>query len=209
MKFSIFLPIAALAALATTQAQEDLSDMSLVPLGNDTVNATSTAYYTVWASPGFKGHKQRNKNTRGCYTLDGGAVGSFEGWSKMYYTFYKESHCRGKVLYKSKTAPVKRIDPIIYPRSLKIMDRDDDDDDDPKPKYSLIAWSEKYYGGDKQAITGMGCRSLNGRTIRSIQGTYKYKFYQEGNCWGKNILSVQGPKSSVNKMWPRSVYIYK
>ncbi|KAI1318612.1 hypothetical protein EDD11_006113 [Mortierella claussenii] len=168
--------------------------------------------FIAWSSPGYKGHKQERKNTRGCYRLDGGAVGSYEGSSSVKYAFYKDDRCRNKVLYGWSSAPVRRINPVIYPRSVKILDNDDDDDDDepyPEPsKYTLVAWSRASFGGYRQLVKGMGCQWLDGSTIYSFQGEYKYKFFDGQYCYGKEVLIADGGKSSVRKINPRSVYIY-
>lgn len=160
----------------------------------------------IWSSPGYKGHKQVTKGTRGCYRLDGGAVGSFEGGlGSSKYGFFKDDRCKGKQVYGWNSAPVQWIDPIIYPRSIKIYENGDG----PEPtKYSLVAWSGSYFTGDRQLITGMGCQSLSGNTVTSFQGEYKYKFFVESYCYGKKTLQSDGGKSSVRKMNPRSVYIY-
>ncbi|KAF8931574.1 hypothetical protein EDD21DRAFT_382278 [Dissophora ornata] len=161
-------------------------------------------FFTAWSSPGFKGHKQRNKNTPGCYRLDGGAVGSFEGDTSMMYAFYQDSRCKEKRLYGWSDAPIRRFDPIIYPYSVKILEKLPH----PRPpRFSLVAWSRILFSGDRQLVRGLGCQALNGSDISSFQGEYKYTFFDGPNCYGKKLLESKGGKSIVRSMSPRSVYI--
>ena len=160
--------------------------------------------FTAWSSPGFKGHKQRNKNTPGCYRLDGGAVGSFEGDTSMTYAFYQDSHCKEKKLYGWSDAPIRRFDPIIYPSSVKILSKPPHP---PPPKFSLVAWSHILFTGDRQSVRGLGCQALDGSYISSFQGEYTYTFFDGPNCYGKKLLESKGGNGNVRRMRPRSVYI--
>lgn len=193
---------------------EEIIDMPLndLPVDDKDVDSShdKSSRVVVWSSPGYKGHKQVTKGTRGCYRLDGGAVGSFEGGLRSSkYGFFKDDRCRGKQIYGWTTAPVHRIDPIIYPRSLKIYENGGGPEPPrPEPKYSLVAWSGSSFSGKVQLISGMGCRLLTGDTIASFQGEYRYKFFAEPYCYGRKTLESDGGKSSVRKMNPRSVYIY-
>lgn len=165
--------------------------------------------FTAWSSPGYKGHKQRRKNTKGCYRLDGGAVGSFEGSTKVQYGFYKDDRCRGEFLFGSSSAPVKTISPIIYPRSVKMFETDGTPVRPDPSRFALVAWSRPKFYGDKQLIRGMGCQDMDGSDVYSFQGNSKYKFYADRYCHGRKVLETNGGKSSISKINPRSVYIYK
>ncbi|KAF9357539.1 hypothetical protein BGX26_003553 [Mortierella sp. AD094] len=157
--------------------------------------------FIAWSSPGYKGHKQVTKNTRGCYILDGGAVGSYEGDSTATYGFFADEHCKTKLLYGWDSAPVNRIDPIIYPKSVKIYQQGyEPPPPQPEPKYTLIAWSQSSFCGDRQLVGGMGCQSLDGSKISSFQGEFKYKFFSDSNCHGRKLLEAQDGQSSVRKM---------
>ncbi|KAF9916622.1 hypothetical protein BX616_003299 [Lobosporangium transversale] len=188
----------------TVEPPNDMAD----PSNEDEIIDASN--FIAWSSPGYKGHKQKRSNSEGCYRLDGGAVGSFEGSSSRKYGFYSDGHCRSRMIYGWSSAPVHRIDPLIYPQSVKIIRRDE-----PKPStcpapsdYTLVAWSRTSFGGRRQLIRGLGCRPLDGSTIYSFQGTYKYKFYDCENCYGDTVLETSGGKSRVHRMNPRSVFIY-
>ncbi|KAF8935491.1 hypothetical protein BGZ47_009915 [Haplosporangium gracile] len=101
----------------------------------------SSSGFTAWSSPGLKGHKQRTKNTPGCYKLNSGAVGGFEGDSNTQYAFYGDLRCSQNILLASSTAPVRCIDPVIYSRSVKMFKSSDDDDTPKQPdpnRYSLV-----------------------------------------------------------------------
>ena len=171
----------------------------------DKKHGDKKSQFIAWSSPGYKGHKQRRKNTKGCYRLDGGAVGSFEGSTKIQYGFYKDDRCRGKFLFGSSSAPVKTINPIIYPRSVKMLETDGDD----SSRYGLVAWSRPKFYGDRQLVRGMGCQDMDGSDVYSFQGEKKYKFYADRHCHGRKVLETKGGKSSISKINPRSVYIYK
>ncbi|KAG0043610.1 hypothetical protein BGZ83_011211 [Gryganskiella cystojenkinii] len=172
---------------------------------NDNVGSSKSGF-TAWSSPGYKGHRQHTKhNTKGCYRLSGGAVGSFEGSNRVQYGFYKDDKCRGRFLFGSSSAPVRRIDPIIHPRSVKMFEADRPD----PPSFGLVAWSRPNFYGNKQLVRGMGCQAMDGSDVYSFQGEYKYKFYKDRYCYEKKLLETSGGKSTVPKMNPRSVYIYK
>ncbi|KAF9432558.1 hypothetical protein BGZ76_010631 [Entomortierella beljakovae] len=167
--------------------------------------------FIAWASPGLKGHKQVTKNTRGCYILDGGAVGSYEGDSSATYGFFDDDRCRGDMLYGWDSAPVNRIDPIIYPRSVKIYENGPPPPPPPpppQPTYTLVAWSESVFGGDRQLVSGKGCRPLSGCQVSSFQGEFTYRFFDGDNCYGREIFSSQGGRSEIPRIYPRSVYVY-
>ncbi|KAG0202013.1 hypothetical protein BGX28_005330 [Mortierella sp. GBA30] len=233
MKASFLLSIAALIAAAAAQSSEPVvsppvdtniaapsvvMQNSSVPITGDNIgkpadlndelysqsSSSSSSKFVAWSSSGYRGHKQTTKSTSGCYKLSGGAVGSFEGKKDMQYGFYKDSKCGDKLLYSSKDSRVRKIDPIIRPRSVKILNKGSD-----SSRRSLVAWSRTKYSGDKQTVYGKGCKSLNGKSIRSYEGKYNYKFYEDRNCFGKKLLQSRGGKSSTKKINPRSVYIYE
>ncbi|KAF9105057.1 hypothetical protein BGX27_009836 [Mortierella sp. AM989] len=234
MKISYIISFSALMAMAAAQSSELISEPALdinyldpaAPLdnpipsvdvetppsdmadGNDVEADHNGPKFIAWSSPGYKGHKQVTKNTRGCYILDGGAVGSYEGDNTATYGFFADKHCKTTMLYGWDSAPINRIDPIIYPKSVKIYQKGYPPYP-PKPQYTLVAWSKPSFWGGRQLVSGMGCQSLDGSKISSFQGEFKYKFFSDSNCYGRKILSADGGQSSVRKMSPRSVYIYK
>ncbi|GJJ72269.1 STAM-binding protein [Entomortierella parvispora] len=167
---------------------------------HDKKHGSKKSQFIAWSSPDYKGHKQRTKNTKGCYRLDGGAVGSFEGSSKVQYGFYKDDRCRGQFLFGASYAPVKKIDPVIYPRSVKMFVTEGGDGTPSRPdpsRFSLVAWSRPKFYGDKQLVRGMGCQAMDGSDVYSFQGEYKYKFYANQHCSGRKVLETKGGKSSI------------
>ncbi|KAK5821691.1 hypothetical protein F5H01DRAFT_337703 [Linnemannia elongata] len=194
---SNIVPVAA-AVIATEDAEVEIT--------HDHDRASSSGF-TAWSSPGLKGHKQRTKNTPGCYKLDGGAVGSFEGDSNTQYVFYGDLRCSQKTLFASSTAPVRRIDPIIYPRSVKMLKSDGGDGN--VNRYSLVTWSRPNFAGDNEKYRGMGCINLDGSAFMSFQGDLHYRFYPGPRCQGSMILESSGGMSSHRRMNPRSVFITK
>ncbi|KAF9121518.1 hypothetical protein BGW39_010456 [Mortierella sp. 14UC] len=228
MKF-FFLSVSAIMALATAQNAEtmvepaidtNVADAPLVavvvpaaadisPAGDDEVEinhgsgrplSQSTAF-TAWSSPGFRGHK-----------LDGGAVGNFEGNSDYQYAFYGDLSCKVNTLFASSTAPVRRIDPIVYPRSVSIFTNRDGDGTPKKPnlnKYTLVTWSRPNFFGDNEKYRGMGCVNLDGSVFMSFQGDHHYTFYLGPYCQGHVTVESSGGMSSHKRMNPRSVMIRK
>ncbi|KAF9541370.1 hypothetical protein EC957_003099 [Mortierella hygrophila] len=187
---------AAAAIISTEDAQAEITHDHGRP---------SSSGFTAWSSPGLKGHKQRTKNTPGCYKLDGGAVGSFEGDSNTQYAFYGDLRCSQKMLFASNTAPVRRIDPIIYPRSVKMLKSGGGDGN--VNRYSLITWSRPDFAGDNEKYRGMGCINLDGSVVMSFQGDLRYRFYPGPRCQGPMILESRGGMSSHKRMNPRSAFI--
>ncbi|KAF9920037.1 hypothetical protein FBU30_010230 [Linnemannia zychae] len=176
---------------------------------NDGVNASRPSdrwTFTAWSSPGMKGHNQTTKNTPGCYRLDGGAVGSFEGNPRASYTFYRDHRCERDRL-SSNSAPVRSINPVIYPSSVKIHVNDHGHDKPDRHKYSLITWSKPGFSGKSERYRGMGCVNLDGRAFMSFQGGYNYKFHVGPNCQGRVILKSNGGMSSHKRISPRSAFI--
>ncbi|KAG0257135.1 hypothetical protein BG011_004156, partial [Mortierella polycephala] len=179
----------------------DLADHDAAMDSDDDANSRRghTSKFIAWASPGFKGHRQPVKNTEGCYILDGGAVGSYQGSNNMEYGFFRDRRCQGKMVYGWKTGSEKRIDPIIYPRSVKIRRRSDGDGnhdgDDHPMRRTLVTWERPMFSGDNQKIRGKGCQPLNGNTIMSFQGQHAYKFYARRQCSGKVLLESRGGMS--------------
>ncbi|KAG0373439.1 hypothetical protein BGX24_011698 [Mortierella sp. AD032] len=166
--------------------------------------------FTAWSSPGLKGHKQRTRGTPGCYRLDGGAVGSFEGNPDYQYAFYGDLRCKVKTLFASSTAPVRRIDPIIYPRSVSIFTSSGGDPEKPDlNKYTLVTWSRPNFVGDNEKYKGMGCVNLDGSSFMSFQGDHHYTFYPRPHCHGSITLESSGGMSSHRRVNPRSVMITK
>ncbi|KAF9377101.1 hypothetical protein CPC16_011981 [Podila verticillata] len=137
--------------------------------------------------------------------MAGGAVGSFEGSDDYQYGFYNDDSCRRKFLFGASSASIKRIDPIIYPRSVKIWKNDGPPRPDPN-QYTAVFWTRSHFGGERKKFTGMGCYDLDGSTIRSIQGTMRYKFYDEPRCYGGRVAEYVGPKNNI-RISPKSVYI--
>jgi hypothetical protein len=116
MKISSLLSVSAIVTLAIAEtvveptldldAASDPIVSTITPVITDVISAedadveichgsgrppSHSSGFTAWSLPGLKGHKQRTKNTPGCYKLDGGAVGSFEGDPKIQYAFYETS----------------------------------------------------------------------------------------------------------------------
>ncbi|KAF9145114.1 hypothetical protein BG015_012003 [Linnemannia schmuckeri] len=171
---------------------------------------TSSSGFTAWSSPGLKGHKQRTKDTPGCYRLDGGAVGSFEGDLNTQYAFYGDLRCSQKLLFAFSTAPVRRIDPIIYPRSIKMFKSSGEDGKPEQPnlnKYPLVTWSRPNFAGDNEKYRGMDCIKLDGSVFISFQGEHHYRFYPGPHCQGPMIFESSGGMSSHRRMSPRSAFI--
>ncbi|KAF9082065.1 hypothetical protein BGX23_000135 [Mortierella sp. AD031] len=102
-------------ALAVAQDSETLADPALDLITPEAPaedidahhghNNRPSSGFTAWPSPGLKGHKQRTKNTPGCYRLDGGAVGSFDGSADFQYAFYKDDRCKANILFAASSAP--------------------------------------------------------------------------------------------------------
>ena len=223
MKISYFLSVPAIMAFATADTMvmpaHDLNVASapivsnIVPVAAAVIPAEDaeveithdhgSSGFTAWSSPGLKGHKQRTKNTPGCYKLDGGAVGSFEGDSNTQYAFYRDLRCSQKMLFASNTAPVCRIDPIIYPRSVKMLKSGGGDVN----RYSLVTWSRANFAGDNEKYRGMGCINLDGSSFMSFQGDLHYRLYPGPHCQGSMILESSGGMSSHRRMNPRSAFI--
>ncbi|KAG0329601.1 hypothetical protein BG004_002295 [Podila humilis] len=208
MKIPFLLSIAALVSvtLAQTASEEPRRDAVAETIEQDynlTHDDDHHSDFTAWSSPGYKGHRQRTKGTPGCYRLDGGAVGSYTGPSDSYYVFHGGDHCRGKVLYGPRSAPVKNIDPVIYPRSVKIRKHDR-----PPTKYSVVLWSRRNYSGYRQKIDGLGCYGLDGSRIKSIQGTNRYRFYDGERCYGARVAEHRGPQNNIPAISPKSIYVY-
>ncbi|KAF9275950.1 hypothetical protein BGZ68_010357 [Mortierella alpina] len=180
--------------------------------GDDTVISaygSSSSKFRVWSEANSHGRKQTTKGSAGCFRLDGRhAVASYEGSSDKQYGFYKGRNCdEGAALYTSKDKRIKRISPRIYPRSVRILDKGNK-----SSTRSLTVWSKDKYHGDRQKVYGKGCQSLNGLSIRSFkgEGSYRYKFYPDRECFGKALLETRGGnKRSTSRIRPRSVYIYR
>ncbi|KAF9565004.1 hypothetical protein EC968_004264 [Mortierella alpina] len=170
-------------------------------------SSSSSSKFYVWSDANYHGRKQSTKGTSGCYRLDGRAVGSYEGSKKMQYGFYKGRNCDGgDAIYTSLDKSIMRISPRIYPRSVRILNQGTD-----SSKRTLTVWSNDKYHGDRQKVYGTGCKTLNGLSVRSFkgEGRYRYKFYDDRECFGKALLeSGGGDKSSTSRIRPRSVYIY-
>ncbi|KAF9972190.1 hypothetical protein BGZ65_009958, partial [Modicella reniformis] len=230
-KSALDIPIDGTTISGDMNSDDEIIDMPPSDLVDDNdgedidSNHDRPSRFIVWSSPGYKGHKQVTKGTRGCYRLDGGAVGSFEGGIRFSkYGFFKDDRCKGRLTYGWSSAPIHRIDPVIYPRSVKIYENGDRPEpprpepprpepprpEPPRPKpprpeptkYSLVAWSGTLFTGGRQLVSGMGCQSLNGNGITSFQGEYKYKFFEGPYCNGRKTLESYGGKSNVRKMNP-------
>ncbi|KAG0363083.1 hypothetical protein BGZ54_008362, partial [Gamsiella multidivaricata] len=129
MKVPSLLSIAALVAVVTAQSSDNAAESAAVTKGDDIASMPPTesldnglepqrggpTLFTAWSSPGFKGHKQRNKNTPGCYRLDGGAVGSFDASRSYKYAFFNDNRCKNRMIYGWTSAPIRRFNPLIYP----------------------------------------------------------------------------------------------
>ncbi|KAF9572014.1 hypothetical protein EC968_010419 [Mortierella alpina] len=169
---------------------------------------SSSSKFRVWSEANSHGRKQTTKGSAGCYRLDGRAVASYEGSGDKQYAFYKGSDCNGgSAIYSSQDKRIKRISPRIYPRSVRILNKGTS-----SSKRSLTVWSNKGYHGDRQKVYGTGCKTLNGLSVRSFkgEGSYRYNFYPDRECFGKALLESRGgDKSSTSKIRPRSVYIYR
>lgn len=225
MKISFLLSISAIVALAIAETIVDPTlnlNAATAPIiisveGTDVeINHDSdhpprhSSGFTAWSSPGLKGHRQRTKNTPGCYKLDGGAVGSFEGDPNIQYTFYGDPRCRKNMLFTSSTVPVRHIDPIVYPRSVKMLKSTGCDctPDKPNPdRYSLVTWSRPDFAGDNEKYKGMGCINLDGSVFMSFQGEHHYRFYPGPHCQGPVLLESSGGMSSHKRVNPRSAFI--
>ncbi|KAF9212029.1 hypothetical protein BGZ59_007312 [Podila verticillata] len=205
MKLSFILSIAAVISVALAQEQPERNTIAKPIDSSENVSTSHNRAFTAWSSPGYKGHRQQNKGTRGCYKMDGGAVGSFEGSDDYQYGFYNDDSCRRKFLFGASSASIKRIDPIIYPRSVKIWKNDGPPRLDPN-QYTAVFWTRSHFGGERKKFTGMGCYDLDGSTIRSIQGTMRYKFYDGPRCYGGRVAEYVGPKNNI-RISPKSVYI--
>ncbi|KAF9104864.1 hypothetical protein BGX29_001124 [Mortierella sp. GBA35] len=211
MKIPFLLSISAIMALAVAQDSETLADPALDLITPEAPaedidahhghNNRPSSGFTAWPSPGLKGHKQRTKNTPGCYRLDGGAVGSFDGSADFQYAFYKDDRCKANILFAASSAPVKRIDPLIYPRSVGIFG-EGGSTPEPKPKYMLITWSQPGFEGDSEKYKGTGCVNLDGSVFQSYQVERSYKFYPGAHCRGPVVLESNGGVSSHKKMNP-------
>ncbi|KAG0285036.1 hypothetical protein BGZ96_010664 [Linnemannia gamsii] len=225
MKISFLLPISVIMTLAIAETTvEHTLDMNVasdpivisvegadVDINHNSDHPPShSSVFTAWSSPGLKGHKQRTKNTPGCYRLDGGAVGSFEGDPNIQYAFYGDARCSKNMLFASSTAPVRRIDPIVYPRSVKMLKSTSCDctPDNPNPdRYSLVTWSRPNFAGDNEKYKGMGCIDLDGSIFMSFQGDHHYRFYPGHHCQGPVLLESSGGISSHKRINPRSAFI--
>ncbi|KAG0019964.1 hypothetical protein BGZ82_011741 [Podila clonocystis] len=204
MKLPFFLSVVAIVSVVL--AQEPERDTVAKPTDpSENVRISHNRGFTAWSSPGYKGRRQQNRGTRGCHRMDGGAVGSFEGSDDYQYGFYNDNHCRGRFLFGASAAPVSRIDPIIYPRSVTIWKNDDPPRPDPN-KYSSVFWTSPNFGGNSKRFTGMGCFDFDGSTTISIQGTKRYKFYDGPRCYGGRVGEYVGPKNNI-RISPKSVYI--
>jgi len=195
MKLSFILSIAVMVSVALHRSSPRDIVAELID-SSENIGASHDRAFTAWSSPGYKGHRQQSKGTRGCYRMDGGAVGSFEGSGNYQYGFYNDNSCRGKLLFRASSAPIKRIDSIIYPRSVKIWKNDDLPCPYPN-QYSAVFWTRSDFGGYNKKFTGMGCCDLDGSTIMSIQGTRRYKFYDGPRCYGCRVAEYVGPKNNV------------
>ncbi|KAF9948291.1 hypothetical protein BGZ72_009785 [Mortierella alpina] len=171
-------------------------------------SSSSSSKFRVWSDANYHGHKQTTKGSTGCFRLDDRrAVASYEGSKDKQYGFYKGRDCNGGAVYTSQDKSIKRISPRIYPRSVRILNKGTR-----SSKRSLTVWSNKKYHGDRQKVYGTGCKTLNGLSIRSFkgEGSYRYTFYPDRECFGKALLESRGgDKSSTSKIRPRSVYIYR
>ncbi|KAF9347829.1 hypothetical protein BGX26_000716 [Mortierella sp. AD094] len=155
--------------------------------------ATASAQFIAYSEPHYKGHQQSF---------------NFKGVKDSQYTFYADSGCSGKLLYRSSSAPISKIRPAIHnPRSFKILAGRVN-----STSIALVTSSRSHYSGSKQTLKGTGCLPLSGQKVSSFKGYggYRYKFFADGVCTGSpSLQSKGGDKSNTRTIKPQSVYIYK